>query len=233
MGMLSNIGKVFLNSWPQRCLLCAAPAGAPLCPACRDSLPRLDGPACPRCALPVPAAGSPHEAGVCGACLSQPPRYDRVVAACVYEHPLAELVQHYKYNDALALGPEFAQLLAPRVDRGVDLMLPLPLSRRRLRERGYNQALEIARVLHRLTGVPLAPRACRRVRDTPPQVGLDWETRARNVRGAFECVADVRGKRVAVVDDVLTSGATLNEMAKVLKRAGAAEVQGWVVARAL
>jgi len=182
---------------------------------------------CPQCALPT------LNGDVCGACLSHPPRYDRVSAAFVYAWPLAPLIQHYKYAGNLALAPLLAQALGERLTASADLIVPLPLSPQRLRERGFNQALEIARLLSQSTGVPLAAQACRRVRDSAPQAALPWAERARNIRAAFVCDADLAGLRVAVVDDVMTTGATLNELARNLRKAGAIEVQGWVVARTL
>jgi ComF family protein len=111
--------------------------------------------------------------------------------------------------------------------------VPMPLARGRLAERGFNQALEIARVVATRTGIALLPHSCRKVVETPAQAMLPWKERARNVRRAFVCDADLQGRRIAVVDDVLTTGATLNELARVLRKAGAVEVRGWVVARAL
>jgi predicted amidophosphoribosyltransferase len=107
----------------------------------------------------------------------------------------------------------------------------MPLARGRLAERGFNQSLEIARVVAADTRIALLPDACRKVAETPPQAALPWKERARNVRRAFVCDADLAGRKVAVVDDVLTTGATLNELARVLLRAGATSVRGWVVAR--
>jgi len=115
----------------------------------------------------------------------------------------------------------------------VDLIIPMPLAPLRLAERGFNQALEIARIVSRMKGIALAPTACRRVRESVPQATLPWQERARNIRGAFVCDMDLRGVRVAVVDDVLTTGATLNELARNLRKAGASEIQGWMVARAV
>src|SRR5574341_553019 len=109
----------------------------------------------------------------------------------------------------------------------------MPLARGRLAERGFNQALEIARVVAARTGIALLRDAARKVADTPPQAALPWKKRAKNVRGAFACDADLTGRRIAVVDDVLTTGATLDELARVLRKAGAAGVTGWVVARTL
>jgi ComF family protein len=115
----------------------------------------------------------------------------------------------------------------------VDAIVPMPLAPGRLAERGFNQALEIARPVARRTGIPLLPHACRKVVETAPQAALPWIERAKNVRRAFVCDAGLRGKRIAVVDDVLTTGATLNELARVLRKAGAREISGWVVARTL
>jgi len=150
-----------------------------------------------------------------------------------YDFPVDALIQAYKYGGELRLAVLLGDALARAALEPVDLIVPMPLSPERLRSRGYNQAQELARRVGAARGTPVWPRACRRVMDTPPQALLPWRERARNVRGAFVCDADVAGKRVAVVDDVLTTGATLNELARNLKRAGAAAVYGWVVARAV
>lgn len=217
---------------PQSCQLCdASDAAGPLCSHCLAELPWLTHECCAICALPL-ASGS-----VCGACLDRPPRFQRVEAALAYRYPLDALIHAYKYGGRLALARLFGELLTRRVARGVDVdidaLVPMPLSNARLAERGFNQALEIARVVAANTGLPLLARACRKVTDTPAQAALPWKERARNVRRAFVCDADLEGLRVAVVDDVLTTGATLNELARVMRRAGATEVRGWVVARTL
>ena len=236
VGRVSNWRRSILNSClvfgqrglPQHCLLCAAPALAkPVCDVCYERLPWLTTARCPQCALPT------TDGRICGACLSNPPRFDRVSAAFAYAWPLAPLLHHYKYAGNLALATLLARALSARLAGDADLIIPMPLAPQRLRSRGFNQALEIARVVSRLTGVPLAPEACRRVRDTAPQTSLPWQARAQNIRHAFACDADLSGMRVAVIDDVLTTGATLNELARNLRHAGAREVQGWVVARAL
>lgn len=233
---VSNWRTEFLNNClvfgqkalPQQCLLCAAPAMAqPVCDACYANLPWLPDARCPQCALPT------ADGGICGACLSHPPRFDRVSAAFVYAWPLAPLIHHYKYAGNLALATLLAQALSARLAGNADLIVPMPLAPQRLLSRGFNQALEIARVVSRATGVPLAANACRRVRDSAPQASLPWRERAQNIRGAFVCDADLQGKRVAVIDDVMTTGATLNELARNLRQSGALEVQGWMVARTL
>jgi ComF family protein len=235
-GWLSNWHAEFLNScaqfvqfaMPQQCLLCAAPSAArAVCADCYAHLPWLTANRCPQCARPLPAART------CGACLAHPPRYARVDAAFVYAWPLAQLIHHYKYAGNLALARLLGSALAARTTLNADVIVPMPLAPARLRGRGFNQALEIARVVSRLSGTPLEPRACRRVADGVAQAALPWKERARNIRGAFVCDADMRGARVAVIDDVMTTGATLNELARNLRAAGAAEVQGWMVARTL
>ena len=170
---------------------------------------------------------------MCGACLSNPPHFETTIALWLYQFPCDRLVQALKYRAWLALAPFFARSLASRALAEVDIVLPMPLHPRRLAQRGFNQALEIARDLARRTGATLEPRGARRTRDTIPQTDLPYEERARNIRGAFASDLDLSGKAVAVVDDVMTTGATLNELAGVLKRAGAAGVHNLVIARSV
>ena len=212
-----------------RCFLCRGDAeGARvLCAACDADLPRLATPSCPRCALPSEGAA------LCGRCLAQPPRYDATCAALEYRFPADVLVQALKFRGELALAPLLAECLAARIpaDAAVDLAMPVPLSAARMRLRGYNQAMEIARAL----GAParLEPTLCERLRDTAAQTDLPLAERVRNMRGAFRCERMLDGLTVAVIDDVMTSGATLDAIAATLKRAGAARVVNWVVARTL
>lgn len=213
---------------PQECLLCAAPAlRRPLCEACHRRLPRLTTLRCPQCALPT------TQGELCGGCLAHPPAYDSVTAAYAYGWPLSTVIQQFKYAGNLALTRLLAEAMLDAAPPEVDLLIPMPLAPARLRERGFNQALELARVASRLSKTPVAAAACRRVRDSAPQAMLPWHERAKNIRGAFVYAADLSGLRVAVVDDVLTTGATLNEIARTLRKAGAAEVHGWMVARTL
>jgi len=211
-----------VQAWAgEDCLLCGGKGGPELlCAACVAELPALPD-ACPRCALPSPAGA------VCGSCLTHPPHFDATLALWRYEFPCDGLVQALKYRARLALAGFFARSLASRTMPEVDLIVPMPLHARRLAERGFNQALEIARHL----GRPIEPRGVLRVKHTPPQTELPYEERAKNVRGAFLCKLDLTGARVAVLDDVMTTGATLNELARALKRAGAARVENLVIAR--
>jgi ComF family protein len=198
-----------------------------LCRPCLEDLPWLPARRCVQCAVAL-ASG-----GICGACLDRPPRFDRVEAVFAYGFPVDGLLHACKYGGRLALAGLLGRELARVVTGGVDAIVPMPLAPRRLAERGFNQALEIARPVARAARLPLLATACRKVADTPPQAALPWGERARNIRRAFVCDADLKGMRVAVVDDVLTTGATMNELARVLRKAGAVEVVGWVVARTL
>jgi ComF family protein len=210
------------------CYLCrGAVTGPPynlLCDACDADLPRLAGPSCPRCALDSPRGE------VCGRCLSEAPHNDATVAALAYEFPADALVHALKFRGELALAGFLGGVLNERLaqDDDIGCVVPVPLPAGRLRERGYNQAVEIARALARGR---LDLSLCVRSRDTPAQMDLPYAERRRNVRGAFRCTRALAGQSVAVVDDVMTTGATLDEIAATLKRAGAARVVNWVVAR--
>ena len=215
--MLGSLGRFLFGG---SCFLCRGAAAELLCARCDADLPRLQGERCPRCALASPASA------VCGRCLARPPAFDATVAALGYVFPADVLVQALKFRSELALAPLFGKLLAERATERVDLIIPVPLFPRRLKERGFNQALEIARHV----GGRIDPHICERIVDTAPQFDLPIDERERNVRGAFQC-GNVLGKRIAVVDDVMTTGSTLNEIARTLKRAGAERVVNWVVAR--
>ena len=207
------------------CFLCRGGASGVLCAACDGDLPRLAPPRCPRCALDS-ARGE-----VCGRCLAEAPRYDATLAALAYRFPADALVHALKFRGELALGSFLADLFSSHVGADeVDCVVAVPLSAARLRERGYNPAVEIAR---RILPAKLDLTLCERSRDTPPQMALPLEQRRRNVRGAFRCTRRLAGQTVAVVDDVMTTGATLDEVAGALKAAGAARVTNWVVARTL
>lgn len=215
---------------PPACLLCGAPSAAgPLCSGCVADLPWHAAPHCPQCALPTP------DGRLCGACLKHPPAFDRTHAALVYRFPLDRMIPRLKYHGQLAIAPALGACLAGSVAEAMrpDRVIAMPLHPARIRERGFNHASEIARSVARRLGLPLDLDACRRVRDTPPQMGLKHDARRRNVRGAFACTQDLSGQHIAIVDDVMTTGTSLDELAAALKRAGAAEVACWVVARTL
>ncbi len=220
--------------WPGRCLLCGGrgAGGRDLCSDCARALP-ANPVCCPRCGLPLPAP-----APACGGCIRTPPAFAWTLAPYRYAFPLDRLLSRFKYSGDLAAGRLLGQLLGDALavaarlgDRDV-VAVPVPLARDRLVERGYNQALELARPLARRLEVPLAIDGLARTRPTPRQAGLSARERRRNLRGAFIASPAVRGQRVLLVDDVMTTGSTLGECARVLRRAGAVEVGVVVVARA-
>lgn len=199
-----------------------------MCGGCHADLPWQDqAHACPRCGLPAPVGA------VCGACLKHPPQFDATLAVLHYRFPADAMLRRYKYHGLLAVADLLGGLLAARaadIPRP-DLLVPMPLYRQRLHERGFNQAAEIARVAAGKLGLALDLQACQRTRPTPPQAGLKLRERVKNMRGAFACNSSLQGKHVALVDDIMTSGASLNELARTVKDAGAARVECWVVAR--
>lgn len=212
----------------QPCVLCASMSHNGLwCEACERALPYLHGPLCANCALPL--SGGTR----CGHCLSHPPQFSACTALCPYTFPWDKLIQRLKFAHDLALADALASRLAGRISRLPDLLIAMPLHPNRLRQRGYNQSQLLAERLARETGLPLLTQACRRVRDTAAQSTLPFKARGKNVRNAFVCDVDLQGKRVALVDDVLTSGASLDALAGAVLKRGASEVEVWVVARTL
>ena len=215
---------------PQNCLLCNAEAGlAALCPACLADLPLHTAPACPVCAQPI-AGGE-----ICGACLRHPPAFKRSLVGYTYAFPLDQLIHALKYQHQFAV---IDTLTAPLIsaipnDRLPDAVIAMPLHPQRLRERGYNQSLLLARNITRRLQLPLLTSACLRTRNTPAQTSLPIKQRQQNLHNAFACRTTVTKQRIAIVDDVMTSGSSLDSLARALLNAGAAEVQCWVVARAV
>lgn len=225
-----NISSIFNQFIAPACLLCGATSRTPVCAGCQADLPWHTASQCPVCATPTP------QGQICGACLKRPPGFDRTVAALIYRFPLDRLIPALKYHGRLAVAPALASCLATALASATrpDAILPMPLHPARLRERGYNHATEIARGLAGALRIRLDIDSCQRVRDTPPQQTLKLDARRRNVRGAFVCDASsVAGQHIVLLDDVMTSGTSLDELATTLKRAGAREVSNWVVARAL
>lgn len=222
------------------CLLCGCEVLGDLCAACQSDLPRLTI-ACPRCALPLPAdlsEGGEH--GECGHCISEPPPQLRTLAPYRYDEPIKHLLHalkfHHKLYLARVLGSLLADVLAEdcaRANFRPDVIIPIPLHPQRLRERGYNQALELARPIAARLKVPLDFSSCVRTRATPAQTDLPASQRLKNINGAFALRRPLRATRVAIVDDVMTTGATVGEFAALLLDHGVKEVQVWVVARAL
>ena len=221
---------------PSFCALCdqTLSADLPLCPRCLAGLPAIEH-ACPQCGNPLPTNIPPglH----CGACLETPPYFDRVHAPFHYQPPLSNLITAYKFNQQLLHARLFAHLISQTIRRahGVlpEVILPVPLHPTRQRQRGYNQALEIARLLGKQLHIRVDSQSIQRIRATQPQSDLDAQDRNRNVRGAFVVQAALASQHIALVDDVLTTGSTVNEIARLLKKnANVKTVEVWCIAHA-
>jgi ComF family protein len=238
---------------PSSCALCGLHARETLCEGCRRQFFTLVGVRCPVCAMPLPGAGCIGVDGNalrCGDCLRTSPAFDATIVAADYAAPLDQLVLALKFGGKLALAPLFARMLADALQHRqrplqlshAETSLPalltgVPLSAGRLQARGFNQSLEIARPLAHLAGIALAPQLLTRIRDTRPQSQLTPQQRRNNVAGAFALAPrharSVAGLHIGVVDDVITTGQTLNEIAATLKRHGAARVTNLAFARTL
>ncbi len=222
-----------LAQLPSLCAICRGWGSRRVCAPCvqRHAAPV---PRCHRCALQVPAG-----AATCGACLTHPPPFTRAIAALDYDHPWDSLITRFKFHAALDLTPALTALMLDAWHRSNAatpmLLLPIPLSDARLRERGYNQAWELARHLGRTLASATDARLLLRVKDTPHQLAFPRDQRAGNVRAAFAVeprrLGELRGRSVTLVDDVMTTGATVAEAARTLLQAGAADIGVWVVAR--
>jgi ComF family protein len=227
--------ETYLQQWlnyllPPHCLLCGLFCGSGrLCQGCSKNIPRIYSP-CRTCALP----GVNSEIQVCGACLRQAPPWDEARAGLLYEYPVDQIVQRFKFRRNLVCGRVLADELLMRFqNQGVtlpDVIVPVPLHFSRFFKRGFNQAEFIARQVGKFFDVPVRINLLRRSRRTAAQSELDYASRLKNVRGAFSCKA-LGGLSVALVDDVMTTGTTLRACAKTVKRAGANQVSVWVAAR--
>ncbi|HQU98021.1 MAG TPA: ComF family protein [Nitrosomonas sp.] len=220
--------KLFVD---HRCILCDATSNDDFCIACETELPWFPENHCPICLWPVPTSE------VCGACLKKPPAFTRSIAVLRYTFPVDALIRSLKYQSHLAIAPILANLFLKQFNHSLqplpDLIIPMPLHPIRLRERGFNQAIEISKPIAKRLKIPLMIDHCSRIRDTTPQADLPWSERQKNVHKAFHCDSDLSGQHVAIIDDVMTTGATLNELAKTLRQQGAAEISNWIIARTL
>lgn len=211
-----------------------------VCKACLNDLPWHPKTACPQCGLASSGAGLNRT--VCGSCINSPPDFDATHAVFFYQFPIDAMMQRYKYGNSLNIGHTFGQFISSKIfledhNKNIDIIIPMPMHPQRLKERGFNQALEIAKVLAKNCKEKLDFKSAERIKLTPPQASLPLKERVKNIKGAFKVNAErlnqFQGKRVAIVDDVMTTGASLNELAKTLKKAGAVHVECWVIARTL
>ncbi len=228
--MVYNLGKLL---FPATCILCNRPGQGDidLCIGCLGEL-RENRHSCSRCALPLPPSSPVNS--LCGRCQKNLPPFDRLLAPWLYQDPLAELIRQLKFGKKLASGRSLGLLLARSLPNGTGpprLLLPVPQHPRQLRRRGFNHAAEITRQLSRTLDIPWSPWLLTKTRDTRPQHGLNRRERQHNLRGCFALGADSLPDRVAVVDDVVTTGSTAAEIASTLKAAGVERVDVWALAR--
>ena len=225
-------------TFKQSCVLCASleTNNHAVCAACLNELPWHPNTSCPQCGLA--SSGTALHTIVCGSCLNSPPDFDATKAVFLYAYPIDAMMLRYKYGNSLNLGALFGEFLAEKtLLKTIDVIIPMPMHPQRLKERGFNQALEIAKVLCKNHKEKLDYKSVTRQTLTPPQASLPLKERVKNIKGAFNVNADkldkLQGKRIAIIDDVMTTGASLNELAKTLKKAGASHVECWVIARTL
>jgi ComF family protein len=226
------VNSLFERLLPSRCLLCglqpSAAASIDLCIACADELPRI-GQHCRHCGLPLPITG------LCGPCQIRPPPYSRCISPLLYQTPVSHLIAHFKYSGRLAYGRllsnELVRRLREQAELGADVLVPVPLHWRRRWARGFNQAEIIGDELSRALHLPLQTRSLIRVRPTPPQQSLNAVERRRNLRAAFAVTRSFSGLDIALIDDVVTTGATVGAISQLLLNAGANSVQVWCLAR--
>jgi len=222
--------------YPESCPGCAqplrvkkfgAPVIAPLCEACRDKIQAISGPCCPRCAIPQAFNPPPAPGLPCADCLEDPPCFQAAFTPYAYEAPLSSLIQALKYKRQTRLAPFLAELLFQKLG-GIraDVLVAVPLHPARLRAREFNQSLLLAKALSHLTGWPLDVDHLRRTRNTASQVGLSKQARKDNIQKAFAVSrpSAFKGRRLLLLDDVYTTGATLREGARALMLAGAKSV---------
>lgn len=254
-GMPREYGAGRFHAWllrvrdrlPVACLLCGERAAGGLCAGCRVSVgaSMRGGPRCPRCDLGLGKAARPGAAGgsACPDCLALSPSFERVLAAFDYAWPGELLIHALKRRHRYGCAPVLAALLGERCEAArrvspdalwcprATLVVPVPAGRRSLARRGFNPAAEVGRELARRLGLAWRPGLLRRVRDGDPQKGLAPDARRASVAGLYECAGSVAGRDILAVDDVMTTGSTLDAVARVLKEHGAAKVWGAVAAR--
>lgn len=235
--------KVNYSSWyrallaqlrRRHCLLCDDSHQEPhgICSPCQQDLPWLHF-SCPVCGIQLPPEAN-HTP--CGQCLREPPPYDQCLGLFHYEFPIREIIGHFKFRNRIWFARPLGTLLAERIQQHYQLHRPHfivvpPLHKQRLKERGFNQALELARIVSKHTGIPVAPKALVKTRATAHQRGLTAGQRAQNLRGSFQVQGNFQDRHLLLIDDIVTTGHTAREIARLLKKSGATRVDVFCVAR--
>ena len=229
-----------LRAIPQHCILCLAPiksrAGQSLllCPACASDLPKNTSP-CLICSIPLPKISSHQASLICGDCQKHPPIYQTSIIPNLYASPIKQFITRLKFHADLSSVPLLAQSFIPGLKRSPEKLpeciIPVPLHKARLHKRGFNQALELARPIARHFDLPIEHALCQRNKATPFQSGLSAEERKKNMKNAFSVAKDHNYKHVAIFDDVVTTGTTVNELARQLQKTNVEIIEVWAIAR--
>ncbi len=226
--------KLLSNLFPSRCILCQKTVNQDieLCPDCYKTLPQNDV-CCVRCALPLP--DNINNGVLCGRCIQKAPAFDYAHSLFRYEGSVIGLVHQLKFGEKISYARSIGEMLQQKlleIGENPDCLLPVSLHDSRLRQRGFNQSIEISRVITNKLAIPIEYDAVVRHRHTPAQTGLDAKQRKKNIIGAFSVVQELNYQHVLIVDDVMTTGATVNELARVLKKNNVARVGVLTIARA-
>lgn len=208
--------------FPHRCTFCDSVSTEPMCQKCVDSVNFISPPLCNICGIPF--RSDAVKSHTCGECLKKKRHFEWARGVLVYNDATAKAIHRFKYGHDTTYSRPLGEIMADYPIEGFDLIVPVPLHIKRLRERGFNQSLLLANAIGKRQGAPVDPFVLKRTRWTEPQVNLTGMERKVNVKGAFEVHGDLREKRVLLIDDVYTTGATVSECSKVLKKSGAKEV---------
>jgi ComF family protein len=234
--MRTLFNPIFRWLLPYTCVFCSAPGcdQQDLCQPCHDELPWLKH-ACPQCAQPYATHQTTHQ--ICGNCLKDAPAYDSTLATFIYQNPVAHLIGGLKFHSQLVYARLLSKLLLTRLEqyycakKKPDIIIPMPLHKTRLQERGFNQAVELARPLAKAWKIPLSLHDCQRIRATSAQIELPAEQRRKNVKNAFQIRENFHADHVAIVDDVITTGSTVQELSLQLRRQGVKKIEVWSSAK--
>ena len=221
--------QLYSNITATQCLLCGISCEQYcLCSDCINGLPKLHN-SCPKCALPL------SQSLICGSCLHLPPEQDASFSLFEYKAPVDRLIADFKYHDKLFLSRFFADEMAKELKHRPlpQLLIPIPLHPRRLRQRGYNQSLELVKVLSKQLSIPFSSEPLIRVKDSLPQASLPYKERKKNIQHAFDVTTSRLPKHIALIDDVLTTGHTANVAVKALRQSGVETIEVWTVARTI
>lgn len=229
----SVLKRIIQQIYPHICVLCgdAGSQNRDLCAHCEADL-IINRQACQQCAIPLPSATS---GSVCGQCLKKPPLYDQSWSAFIYAQPLEWMIQQLKFNARLSYSILFSELmmpLLPALHQQPDCIIPVPLHNKRIRQRGFNQTYELIKPVATKLAIKIDTKHCLRIRNTQAQTGINAKSRSRNVKDAFEFKNTPDYKYIILFDDVITTGSTINELARTLKNQGVERVDVWSLARA-